>query len=98
MPYAATLRASTTHRHDYLTTCVADLGNVIDREAAGSPGRLQVVCQRLAGWGSLVFVGEGNAGAAFLRRNGMVWTTDKDGLAPTLLSAEITAVLERDSR
>ena len=46
--------------------------------------------------GSLGFVGEESAGAAFLRRDGTVWTTDKDGLAPALLSAEITAVLGRD--
>src|ERR1700722_96953 len=41
--------------------------------------------------GSLGFVGEESAGAAFLRRDGKVWTTDKDGFIPALLSAEITA-------
>ncbi|HEY5337020.1 MAG TPA: phosphoglucomutase (alpha-D-glucose-1,6-bisphosphate-dependent) [Rhizomicrobium sp.] len=41
--------------------------------------------------GSLAFGGEESAGASFLRRNGSVWTTDKDGLVPALLSAEITA-------
>ncbi|HEY4083013.1 MAG TPA: phosphoglucomutase (alpha-D-glucose-1,6-bisphosphate-dependent) [Burkholderiaceae bacterium] len=41
--------------------------------------------------GSLGFGGEESAGASFLRRNGQVWTTDKDGLVPALLSAEITA-------
>jgi phosphoglucomutase len=41
--------------------------------------------------GSLGFVGEESAGAAFLRRNGRVWTTDKDGFIPCLLAAEITA-------
>ncbi len=46
--------------------------------------------------GSLGFVGEESAGASFLRRDGTVWTTDKDGLAPALLSAEITAVTGRD--
>ncbi|MEO5737954.1 MAG: alpha-D-glucose phosphate-specific phosphoglucomutase, partial [Variovorax sp.] len=46
--------------------------------------------------GSLGFVGEESAGASFLRRDGTVWTTDKDGLAPALLSAEITAVMGRD--
>ncbi len=46
--------------------------------------------------GSLGFVGEESAGAAFLRRDGTVWTTDKDGMAPALLSAEITAVTGRD--
>ena len=41
--------------------------------------------------GSLGFGGEESAGAAFLRRDGTVWTTDKDGIAPSLLAAEITA-------
>jgi phosphoglucomutase len=46
--------------------------------------------------GSLGFVGEESAGATFLRRNGEVWTTDKDGLIPGLLSAEMTAKLGKD--
>jgi len=46
--------------------------------------------------GSLGFVGEESAGAAFLRRDGSVWTTDKDGIVPALLSAEITARVGRD--
>ena len=46
--------------------------------------------------GSLGFGGEESAGASFLRRDGSVWTTDKDGLAPALLSAEITARCGRD--
>src|SRR5262245_22095957 len=41
--------------------------------------------------GSLCFGGEESAGASFLRRNGIVWTTDKDGLIMDLLAAEITA-------
>jgi phosphoglucomutase len=41
--------------------------------------------------GSLGFGGEESAGASFLRRDGTVWTTDKDGIAPALLSAEMTA-------
>jgi len=41
--------------------------------------------------GSLGFGGEESAGASFSRFDGAVWTTDKDGLAPALLSAEITA-------
>jgi phosphoglucomutase len=41
--------------------------------------------------GSLGFVGEESAGASFLRLNGKVWTTDKDGLIPGLLAAEMTA-------
>ena len=41
--------------------------------------------------GSLGFGGEESAGAAFVRRDGSVWTTDKDGFIPCLLAAEITA-------
>jgi len=46
--------------------------------------------------GSLGFVGEESAGASFLRQDGSVWTTDKDGLVPALLSAEMTARLGKD--
>jgi phosphoglucomutase len=46
--------------------------------------------------GSLGFGGEESAGASFLRRDGSVWTTDKDGLILGLLAAEITAKTKRD--
>jgi phosphoglucomutase len=46
--------------------------------------------------GSLGFVGEESAGATFLRRNGTVWTTDKDGLILGLLAAEMTARTGKD--
>ena len=46
--------------------------------------------------GSLGFAGEESAGASFLRRDGTVWTTDKDGIAAALLSAEICARCDRD--
>jgi phosphoglucomutase len=46
--------------------------------------------------GSLGFGGEESAGASFLRRDGAVWTTDKDGIILNLLAAEITARLGRD--
>jgi phosphoglucomutase len=46
--------------------------------------------------GSLGFAGEESAGASFLRRDGSVWTTDKDGITAALLAAEITAVTQRD--
>jgi phosphoglucomutase len=46
--------------------------------------------------GSLGFGGEESAGAAFVRRNGSVWTTDKDGIIPALLAAEIMARMGRD--
>jgi phosphoglucomutase len=45
--------------------------------------------------GTLGCVGEESAGATFLRRDGSVWTTEKDGLIPGLLAAEITARLGR---
>jgi phosphoglucomutase len=46
--------------------------------------------------GSICFGGEESAGATFSRLDGTVWTTDKDGFVPALLSAEITAKLGRD--
>jgi phosphoglucomutase len=46
--------------------------------------------------GSLGFGGEESAGASFLRRDGSVWTTDKDGMIMGLLAAEMTAVTGRD--
>jgi phosphoglucomutase len=46
--------------------------------------------------GSLCFGGEESAGASFVRRDGGVWTTDKDGMVPALLAAEITARMGRD--
>jgi len=48
----------------------------------------------LGGW--LGFAGEESAGASFLRRDGGVWATDKDGIIPCLLSAEITARAGKD--
>ncbi|HEY9026778.1 MAG TPA: phosphoglucomutase (alpha-D-glucose-1,6-bisphosphate-dependent) [Burkholderiaceae bacterium] len=46
--------------------------------------------------GSFGFGGEESAGAAFLRRDGTAWTTDKDGITAALLAAEITATTGRD--
>ncbi|MFI5231361.1 MAG: phosphoglucomutase (alpha-D-glucose-1,6-bisphosphate-dependent) [Gemmatimonadales bacterium] len=46
--------------------------------------------------GSIGFCGEESAGATFLRRDGTVWTTDKDGMVAALLAAEITATAGRD--
>jgi phosphoglucomutase len=45
--------------------------------------------------GSLAFGGEESAGASFLRKNGKVWTTDKDGFCMTLLAAEILAKTQK---
>jgi phosphoglucomutase len=46
--------------------------------------------------GSLGFGGEESAGASFVRLDGSTWTTDKDGIVPALLAAEITARMGRD--
>jgi phosphoglucomutase len=46
--------------------------------------------------GSLGFAGEESAGATLLRQDGSAWTTDKDGIAPALLAAEMTARLRQD--
>ncbi len=46
--------------------------------------------------GSIGFCGEESSGATFLRRDGAVWTTDKDGLVPDLLAAEMTARTGKD--
>jgi phosphoglucomutase len=46
--------------------------------------------------GTLGFGGEESAGASFLRRDGTVWTTDKDGIIACLLAAELTATSGRD--
>ena len=45
--------------------------------------------------GALGFGGEESAGASFVRQDGSVWTTDKDGMIPALLSAEISARMGR---
>jgi phosphoglucomutase len=46
--------------------------------------------------GSFGFAGEESAGASFLRRDGTVWTTDKDGILMNLLACEITAKTKKD--
>ncbi|MER6101554.1 phosphoglucomutase (alpha-D-glucose-1,6-bisphosphate-dependent) [Streptomyces sp. NPDC001832] len=65
----------------------ADLG----RELVEVPVGFKWFVDGLVG-GSLGFGGEESAGASFLRRDGSVWTTDKDGIALALLAAEILAV------
>ncbi|MGQ5636085.1 MULTISPECIES: phosphoglucomutase (alpha-D-glucose-1,6-bisphosphate-dependent) [unclassified Streptomyces] len=74
---------------------------MIDRVAADLGRRLVEVpvgfkwfVDGLAG-GTLGFGGEESAGASFLRRDGSVWTTDKDGILLALLASEITAVTDR---
>jgi phosphoglucomutase len=70
---------------------VADLGRTLLEVPVGfkwfAPGLFD---------GSCCFGGEESAGASFLRRDGSVWTTDKDGILLGLLAAEITGVTGRD--
>ncbi|GGK87420.1 phosphoglucomutase, alpha-D-glucose phosphate-specific [Planomonospora parontospora subsp. parontospora] len=74
---------------------------MIDRVAAGLGRRLVEVPVGFKWFvpglldGSLGFGGEESAGASFLRRDGSVWTTDKDGLILALLAAEIIATTGR---
>jgi phosphoglucomutase len=76
--------------------------SMIDRVAASLGRRL---CEVPVGFkwfvdglmdGSFGFGGEESAGASFLRQDGTVWTTDKDGIILDLLAAEITAITGRD--
>jgi phosphoglucomutase len=69
---------------------VADLGRPLTEVPVG----FKWFVDGLLG-GSLAFGGEESAGASFLRRDGGVWTTDKDGILLALLAAEITAVTGR---
>jgi phosphoglucomutase len=75
---------------------------IIDRVVAGLDRRLVEVPVGFKWFvdglvdGSVGFGGEESAGASFLRRDGTVWTTDKDGLIPCLLAAEMTARTGRD--
>jgi phosphoglucomutase len=70
---------------------VADLGRKLNEVPVGfkwfAPGLFD---------GSVCFGGEESAGASFLRRDGTVWTTDKDGPLLGLLAAEITARTSKD--
>jgi phosphoglucomutase len=76
--------------------------SIIDRVAAEAGRRLVEVPVGFKWFvdgllsGTLGFGGEESAGASFLRRDGGAWTTDKDGLIPCLLAAEMTARTGRD--
>ena len=76
--------------------------SMIDRVSAGLGRRLAEVPVGFKWFveglvdGSLGFGGEESAGASFLRKNGTVWTTDKDGIILSLLAAEITAKTGKD--
>jgi len=76
--------------------------SMIDRVAASLRRRLSEVPVGFKWFvdglidGSLGFAGEESAGASFLRRDGSVWTTDKDGILMDLLACEITAKTKKD--
>ena len=76
--------------------------SMIDRVTAGLPRRLLEVPVGFKWFvdgfltGSIAFGGEESAGASFQRVDGTTWTTDKDGIVPGLLAAEMTATLGVD--
>ncbi|MCG2733531.1 phosphoglucomutase (alpha-D-glucose-1,6-bisphosphate-dependent) [Pseudodesulfovibrio aespoeensis] len=95
-----------THRPDWPAQAAVGKtlvsSSMIDRVAATLGRRLHEVPVGFKWFveglldGSCGFGGEESAGASFLRRNGTVWTTDKDGIIMDLLAAEITASTGRD--
>ena len=103
---AVAIRYLLTHRERWPASAAVGKtlvsSSMIDRVVAKLGRRL---CETPVGFkwfapglfdGSFCFGGEESAGASFLRRDGTVWTTDKDGLIMNLLAAEITAVTGRD--
>jgi phosphoglucomutase len=103
---AVAIRYLLTHRPQWPKTAVVGKtlvsSGVIDRVVA-SLGRSVSEVPVGFKWfapglfdGSCCFGGEESAGASFLRRDGTVWTTDKDGILLNLLAAEITAVTGKD--
>jgi phosphoglucomutase len=71
------------------------VANKIGRKVVETPVGFKWFVDGLIG-GGFGFAGEESAGASFLRKDGSVWTTDKDGLIMGLLAAEITARTGRD--
>jgi phosphoglucomutase len=103
---AVAIRYLLTHRPQWLATAAVGKtlvsSSMIDRVVAGLGRRLSEVpvgfkwfVQGLFN-GTMCFGGEESAGASFLRRDGSVWTTDKDGLILNLLAAEMTATTGKD--
>jgi len=89
-------------RHDVAVGKTLVSTSMLDRVAGDLPRRLLEVPVGFKWFvdglvdGSLGFGGEESAGASFLRRDGTVWTTDKDGIIACLLAAEMTARTGRD--
>jgi phosphoglucomutase len=103
---AVAIRYLLTHRPQWSPNVIVGKtlvsSSMIDRVVAKLGRRL---CETPVGFkwfapglfdGSFCFGGEESAGASFLRRDGTVWTTDKDGPIMNLLAAEITAVSGKD--
>ena len=95
-----------THRPNWPATAAVGKtvvsSSMIDRVASGIGRQLKEVPVGFKWFvdglvtGSLGFGGEESAGASFLRRDGKVWTTDKDGIILGLLAAEMSAVTGND--
>jgi phosphoglucomutase len=77
------------------TSMIDRIAGYLERELFEVPVGFKWFVERMLD-GSLGFGGEESAGASFLRRDGAVWTTDKDGILMNLLAAEITAKTGRD--
>jgi phosphoglucomutase len=103
---AVAIRYLLTHRPGWSATAAVGKtlvsSSLIDRVVAGAGRRLLEVPVGFKWFApglldsSVCFGGEESAGASFLRRDGSVWTTDKDGLILALLAAEITASTGKD--
>jgi phosphoglucomutase len=103
---AAAIRYLLTHRPDWPENVVVGKtlvsSGMIDRVVSDCGRRLFEVPVGFKWFvrslfdGSCCFAGEESAGASFLRRDGSVWTTDKDGLIMNLLAAEMTARTGRE--
>jgi len=103
---AVAIRYLLRHRRDWPASCVVGKtlvsSAIIDRVVAAEGRQLMEVPVGFKWFtpglydGSCCFGGEESAGASFLRKDGTVWTTDKDGIIPALLAAEITARIGRD--
>ena len=103
---AVAIRYLLTHRPDWSVESAVGKtlvsSNLIDRVVASLNRKLVEVPVGFKWFvdglinGSMCFGGEESAGASFLRKDGSVWTTDKDGLILGLLAAEITARTGRD--
>ena len=103
---AVAIRHLLRHRPEWPASCVIGKtlvsSAIIDRVVAAEGRRLMEVPVGFKWFtpglyaGSCCFGGEESAGASFLRKDGTVWTTDKDGILLCLLAAEITAVTGKD--